>query len=393
MALGCALVTALLAPRCGQDETFDGAGIGGAAGTGASAGGIAGGAGKEGGGAAGVVNGGASGGLSDDAAGPGGTSSEAAAGGLGGQSGSTGNDAGPTPPSCVSLPETCGPGQSGPCCESPLVPGGTYLRSYDGWSTWGKEPNHPATVSGFLLDRYEVTVGRFRRFVEAGMGTQVSPPLPDAGAHPKIPYSGWDPAHKAQLAADTAALRSALHCMPMQETWTDTPGPYENRPINCVSWYTAFAFCAWDGGRLPTEAEWNYAASGGSEQRSFPWSNPPSSQEWDNTYAGLLCPVTSIKPCGVDDILFVGSFSPKGDGKWGHSDLVGNLWEWCLDYFGPYPNPCVDCAALGSGPSGHRVRRGHSFEWSNVTPTSAYRGGLYPEQRGGMFGFRCARDP
>src|SRR5262249_26405726 len=135
----------------------------------------------------------------------------------------------------------------------------------------------------------------------------------------------------------------------------------ENKPINGVSWYDAMAFCIWDGGYLPTEAEWNYAATGGGEQRAYPWSNPAASTIIDcsyaNYYPGAYC--TNNPTGGVNR---VGFESPKGDGRWTHSDLAGNVWEWVLDwYVNPYPNPqaCNDCANLN--PSAGRVIRGGGF--------------------------------
>src|SRR5262245_36043191 len=75
----------------------------------------------------------------------------------------------------------------------------------------------------------------------------------------------------------SASARDALLlCDPMYGTWTSSEGPNENKPINCLNWYAAYAFCIWDGGFLPTEAEWELAASGG-EERVFPWSDPPGS--------------------------------------------------------------------------------------------------------------------
>ncbi|WP_437616378.1 SUMF1/EgtB/PvdO family nonheme iron enzyme [Sorangium sp. So ce834] len=79
-----------------------------------------------------------------------------------------------------------------------------------------------------------------------------------AGKHPSDPRTGWDPAWNDAL---TKALPVAMACNgSSHKTWTDTPGANENAPINCVYWVVALAFCAWDGGRLPTEAEWQYAA-------------------------------------------------------------------------------------------------------------------------------------
>jgi formylglycine-generating enzyme required for sulfatase activity len=213
------------------------------------------------------------------------------------------------------------------------------------------DKSYPATVSDFHLDKYEVTVGRFRQFVDAGMGTQTSPPKAGAGSHPLISGSGWNPQWNASLSANTAALKAAMTCN--YPTWTDTSGSNENRPINCLDWFTASAFCAWDGGRLVTEAEWNYAAAGGSEQRVYPWSNPPTSTTIDSSYAAYCG-----DSCGRAQN--VGAKSPKGDGKWGQADLAGNVWEWTLDWYAsPFPTPCTNCAALAG--TSQRVVRGGEF--------------------------------
>jgi formylglycine-generating enzyme required for sulfatase activity len=106
-----------------------------------------------------------------------------------------------------------------------LVPGGTFYRSYDGVDFTNK--SYPATVSDFYLDKYEITVGRFRAFVNAGMGTQASPPAAGAGAHPGITGSGWDSTRNTNLSANTAALTTALKCDATYPTWTDTAGGNE----------------------------------------------------------------------------------------------------------------------------------------------------------------------
>ncbi|XXV08852.1 SUMF1/EgtB/PvdO family nonheme iron enzyme [Sorangium sp. So ce1335] len=243
----------------------------------------------------------------------------------------------------------CGASRDNDCCATDVVPGGTFYRS--------NNESYPATVSDFRLDRYEVTVGRFRAFVEALKGTHVDPPLPGAGERSGVPGSGWKFAWASSLSADTAELKTQLEC-DYYPTWTATPGPNEHRPIHCVTWYEAFAFCVWDGGYLPTEAEWNYAAAGGAEQNVYPWG---SSKE--RGFAANECRGNgSSTGCNLSALLPVGSFSPSGDARWGHADILGNVSEWTLDCSGDYPVPCEDCANLGcSGSTGHVVRGGNAI--------------------------------
>ena len=158
-------------------------------------------------------------------------------------------------------------------------------------------------------------MGRFRAFVAAGMGTQASPPAPGAGAHPTIPGSGWDANWNTSLPENTTELLASIKCIPFVfPTWTDIPAANEHRPMNCISWYLAMAFCAWDGGFLPTEAEWNYAAAGGDQQRAYPWSSPVASLSIDPSYAsygdgrnnGIGCLGDGMPDCTVGDLVAVG---------------------------------------------------------------------------------------
>jgi formylglycine-generating enzyme required for sulfatase activity len=226
-------------------------------------------------------------------------------------------------------------------------------------------------------------MGRFRKSVEAGKGIMTSPPADGSGANPNLPGSGWQSAWNASLAANTSALTSAVKCFTGYETWTDSTGSNENRPINCTTWYEAFAFCIWDGGRLPTEAEWNYAAAGGSEQRAYPWSSayPPGSTTIDSSYAVY----------NTSSAANVGSKSPKGDSKWGQADMAGNVWERVLDWYASYPNPCNNCANLTV--ASNRVFRGGSFGLSASSLLSSIRIADIPSSRGFYMGSRCARTP
>ena len=280
-------------------------------------------------------------------------------------------------PSCANLTLTCGSGGDESCCASPVVIGGMYNRNND--------LAYPATVSDFRLDRFEITVGRFRAFVDAYDASPGSKPMSGVGAHPKISNSGWQVNWSANMAADQAALKTAVMCSSTSQTWTDAVGGNENKPINCLSWYEAFAFCAWDGGRLPTDAEWNYAAAGGSEQRQYPWSTPPTSVTIDSTYA-----VYSSAP-----ILAVGSKSEKGDGRWMQADLAGGVWEWNLDwYVNPYATPsCDDCAVVLPGNASGRVRRGGGWANTALDVLSSNRVTYDPINHGKLNGARCARTP
>jgi formylglycine-generating enzyme required for sulfatase activity len=287
------------------------------------------------------------------------------------------------------LPNNCE--QSANCCWSTVVPGGSFLRSND--------PAYPATVSKFRMDLYEVTVGRFRKFVNAGKGTQMDPPAVGSGAHPKVPDSGWQAAWSLLLPLNTAALSTAITCNGNTfATWTENATTSaENRPINCVTWYEAFAFCVWDGGRLATEAEWNYAAAGGSLQRKYPWSMPPDSPKLDCSHSTWDCGNNTCGNGAVDcqntDILAVGT-KLAGTGRWGQMDLSGNVREWTFDWYGTYITPCTDCLQTTtplSTPT--RTMRGGHYQSNNTYIETKTRDSATPSYRGvPNGGIRCVRD-
>ena len=311
----------------------------------------------------------------------GGSTSTGGTTGVGGTT-SAGGTAGPVwGPSCSGLAATCGPSKNDNCCTSLLVPGGAFNLSND--------PTYPATVSDFYLDKYEVTVGRFRAFVNADMGTQASPPAAGTGANPLITGTGWNSTWNSSLTTNTAALQTALRCDSKYQTWTNTLGANENLPITCIDWYEAFAFCAWDGGRLATQAEWEYAAAGGSEERVYPWgSTDPGANA---NLAVWSCFYNGTGACsGIMNIAPVGSV-PAGNGKWGQSDLAGNLWEWVFDWQSwSYAVPCDDCAAITA--SSGRVYRGGGFLSQSASVLRAtYSTGYNPDGRVYDVGARCAR--
>lgn len=278
-------------------------------------------------------------------------------------------------PQCAGLPSTCGLAGNENCCANNVVAGGTFDRSND--------PNTPATVNSFRLDKYEVTVGRFRAFLAAYPGSK---PSSGAGAHPLIMNSGWSSAWDAALPSTQAELKDAVDCTLSNRTWTNTVGANEEKPLNCITWYEAFAFCAWDGGRLPTEAEWNYAAAGGSEQRTWTWGEMALSTQlavYDCTGDGSV-----PQDCASTDILKVGS-KPDGNGKWGQADLTGNLREATLDSFASYLVPCVNCA--NTQVDTDFVSRGGGWKNQSAGLTTAYRNLDTRTSRYDDAGARCAR--
>jgi formylglycine-generating enzyme required for sulfatase activity len=198
---------------------------------------------------------------------------------------------------------------------------------------------------------------------------------------------------------DKTALVAGVQCDSKYQTWTDTPGANEHRPMNCVTWYEAMAFCAWDGGYLATEAEWNYAAAGGIQQRAFPWSNPAGSlTPLDGSHAsyfdGTDCVGDGMPGCAVTDLVAVGG-KPDGDGRWGQSDLAGNVSEWTLDWSATYASACTDCANLTVATN--RVIRGGSFIYVDTNGYDPFilrtsnRHANDPTLRNRGLGVRCAR--
>ncbi len=296
----------------------------------------------------------------------------------------------------------CGPNHES-CCTSPAVPGGSYSRTYSNDGTGASGQDDPATLSGFRLDKYLVTVGRFRQFVAAWNGGAGYTPAAGSGKHAHlnggrglvdassgslIYEPGWNPSDDSNL----MPTDQSLTCDPMFATWTGTPGTQEQMPINCVNWYEAYAFCIWDGGFLPSEAEFEDASAGGSQQREYPWGSTDPGTASAYAVYGCQRGGDGTSCTGLANLGPVGS-APMGAGRWGQLDLAGDLSEWNLDFYAPFGNPCTDCTSLAGG-SG-RVNRGGSFR-SSASPylQSFFRGDLlYATDRTSSFGFRCARAP
>jgi len=281
-----------------------------------------------------------------------------------------------TSPSCSLANGTECQGES--CCTSLAIPTENFtLGLGEGQGTAA------ATITGFSLDKYEVTVGRFRRFLAAydawrGAGH----PMAGAGAHALIANSGWQSGWP--LAASASALSTNVAC----GTYQTLPDDNVALPMNCLNWYEAFAFCAWDEQRLPTEAEWEDAATGGSDQRAYPWGSTPVPDRMDPTYAVYWCLGDGDdSDCTFADILSVGS-KPAGAGRWGHLDLAGSSWEWVLDSWDYYPMTCVDCADVSF--DSVNLLRGGGWGSNELHLRVGYRNGAEGWDRSDATGVRCA---
>ncbi len=229
-------------------------------------------------------------------------------------------------------------------------------------------------------------MGRFRRFVDAyADGWR---PQAGEGRNPNVAEAdatGWQATWTAALPADRAALLAHLKVNDLC-SWTDTPSGNESKAITCMTWHEAAAFCIWDGGRQPTEAEWEYAAAGGGENRGFPWGSELPDCTYGNFYLGIY---PSGSYCSADlGVVAVGS-TPKGDGRLGHADLSGNALEWLFDTSERYQStPCNNCVSTtGDG----RSVRGGGWAFSFWQARAASRSYVTPTDPSTAGGIRCAR--
>ena len=252
-----------------------------------------------------------------------------------------------------------GTGCGDDCGEMVDVPGGPF------WMGCNEEvdtecidsadkPGHEVTITGFKIDKYDVTTAQYRKCVDAGACTAARTTVPEE------PH--------------TSTTETMCN-------W-DVEGR-DDHPINCVDWSQAVAYCTWAGKRLPTEAEWERAARG-VDGRKFPWGN-----------AAVDCNLANYFPAGN---ACVGSTSPVGSNPDGVSpysalDMAGNVWQWVADWYdSDYYDDAPTDNPTGPETGKWRVLRGGSWVTVGMGLRCSKRGHLAPEKWDDFTGFRCAGD-
>lgn len=265
-----------------------------------------------------------------------------------------------------------------------------------GFEADGEGPVHEVTVSPFWMDITTVTNAQFNDFVNA------------TGYKTESEQFGWSfvfhglltPKKIAQV--KHRAVGSEWWCRIEDATWRHPEGPGTNikkrwdHPVVHVSWHDALAYCEWTGKRLATEAEWEYAARGGIEFGSrFPWGDElePDGKHRMNVWQGNF-PNTNSEADGHYGTAPARSYRANG---FGLSQMTGNIWEWCWDWFDPdYYQVALHRDPLGpNDPTKRRVMRGGSFlchhSYCNRYRVDA-RNSNTPDSATSNTGFRCVRD-
>lgn len=255
----------------------------------------------------------------------------------------------------------------------------------------GETPVHDVSLRSFLMDATPVTNSAFAAFVDAtGYQTEAeiygfsavfhlalaASPEDIVGRPAQTPWwlgvKGADWAHPGGRRSDVAGLG--------------------DHPVVHVSWNDAIAYCEWAGRRLPSEAEWEYASRGGLDRAAYPWGDEPiHSGGWRaNIFQGLF-PHRNTAEDGFATTAPVRSFAPNGYGLW---QTVGNVWEWCSDWFDPtYYGRSERTSPGGPGVGQTRVLRGGSYlchdSYCNRYRNAA-RSRNTPDSSMGNTGFRTA---
>lgn len=306
-----------------------------------------------------------------------------------------------------------------------LIPAGTFTMGADDSTGMADEyPKHTVDIAGFWMDEHEVTNAEFAQFVAAtGYVTTAEKPISKEELLASLPPGTPEPDSSAlagMMAPGALVFTPPDHAVPFNDisqwwsfvagtTWQHPEGPgsnidkKENEPVTQVSWLDAQAYAKWAGKRLPTEAEWEYAARGGLSGKIYPWgtealtSGKPKANTWNGNF-----PYNNTKTDGYYGLAPVKSYSPNGYQLY---DMSGNVWEWCEDWYDAnyyiqgekgVKNPAGPATGFDPDDPGQakHVIRGGSFmcsdEYCRGYRVSA-RMKSTPESGLANLGFRCVR--
>ena len=257
-----------------------------------------------------------------------------------------------------------------------FIKGGTFLMgTADGLAVEG--PEHEVVVKSFWMDAHEVTVAQFAEFVDATAYKTDAEKFGWSGVF-DVGAAGWKKVQGAEWRHPDGAASTARR----------------DDPVTQVSWSDAVAYAAWAKRRLPTEAEFEYAARGGLSGKRYAWGDDLKANGsfqanfWQGTF-----PTRNLGEDGFIGLAPVGSFAPNGYGLY---DITGNVWEWCADWFDEeyYKiSPGVDPKGPSTGET--RVIRGGSWLCSENYCTGyrvAARNHTAPDSGLNNLGFRCVRE-
>ncbi|TBL81694.1 formylglycine-generating enzyme family protein [Paenibacillus thalictri] len=277
------------------------------------------------------------------------------------------------------------------------IPGGQFLMGTDdqeGFPQDGEGPVRPVTIDSFYIDPCTVTNEEFKRFIDA------------TGYKTDAQKFGWSFVFHLFVSPETAEqVKFKVQQTPWWwnvegADWNHPEGPdshIEDRmdhPVTHVSWNDAMAYCQWAGKRLPTEAEWEYAARGGLEQKRYPWGDilKPDGKHMCNIWQGKF-PDKNNQSDGYAGTAPVRSFEPNGYGLY---NVSGNVWEWCSDWFSrDYHLRSTAINPKGPSAGQSRSMRGGSYlchkSYCNRYRVAA-RTANTPDSSTGNMGFRCVAD-